>query len=447
MAARPHADGNQVAARERLIDMTTARRSLFVPILMLLALVAAACGDSDETISAGGSTDAPIGLDGREFWSVDVTENGATRLLVDGTRITLRFSGDSVGASAGCNSMGGQFTLDGGMLVVDGMGSTEMGCDPARHAQDEFVATVLTQRPAMTLDGDSLILATETVTIELLDREVANPDRPILGTSWVVTGFIDGQSASSYAVETAGWFVFTDESTMNGYDGCNAFGRNVEVSDGSTGGPISGDAEFQFGSITGEEEELCTDLTASYVAAYRALFDTGDATAKIEGDNLTIVNGNGVGITAKANDGPLPDEDAGAAPSAPGGGDLEGEALVAALNLRQFIAESIVENGEPRPIASGTRIAFQLREDEISINAGCNRLSGPIEFDGIHLVLASLAATVMGCEDEREDQDAFIEEFMWGAPAVSIDGGRMVLATDAVTISFVEEIPADPAEE
>ena len=94
--------------------------------------------------------------------------------------------------------------------------------------------------------------------------------------------------------------MFTDQSTLNGFDGCNGFGMNVEVSDGSTGGPISGDAEFQFGSITGEEEELCTGLTADYVASYRMLFATGDATADIKGDQLTIVNGDGVGLTARA---------------------------------------------------------------------------------------------------------------------------------------------------
>ena len=96
--------GNQRGIGERHIDMTTSRRFLLA-LLAGVVVLAAACGDSDETISAsGGGADAP-GVDGREFWSVDVTENGSPRELVEGTRITLRFDGDQLGASAGCNSI------------------------------------------------------------------------------------------------------------------------------------------------------------------------------------------------------------------------------------------------------------------------------------------------------------------------------------------------------
>ena len=71
------------------------------------------------------------------------------------------------------------------------MAMTEMRCNPQRHAQDHFVLSVLGMKPRVTLVGDELVLATEAMTINLVDRSVADPDLPIIGTSCIVTGLID----------------------------------------------------------------------------------------------------------------------------------------------------------------------------------------------------------------------------------------------------------------
>ncbi len=78
-----------------------------------------------------------------------MTENGQPKPLVAGTRITLNFVADGhrLGAQAGCNQMGGPASFEGGHLVVDDLATTEMGCDPPRHAQDEWLARFLTSRP------------------------------------------------------------------------------------------------------------------------------------------------------------------------------------------------------------------------------------------------------------------------------------------------------------
>src|SRR3990172_6688727 len=111
-------------------------RSLIV--VVVLGLLTVACAAT----APGGS------LDGREFLSTSVTDGGAVRQLVPGTRISLRFDDDRIGASAGCNIMGGTYRLDGGRLLVEGGAMTEMGCDEARSAQDNWLFGFLGSDPA-----------------------------------------------------------------------------------------------------------------------------------------------------------------------------------------------------------------------------------------------------------------------------------------------------------
>lgn len=280
---------------------------VFVAGLVLLVL--AACG-SDATgptdpADPDGSTGAVAGgkaladqLRGREFWSVDVVDNGAPRALVEGTRITLRFEDDRIGVSAGCNSIGGTASFDGDRLVATELFMTEMGCDPERHAQDQFVIEVLSAGPAVTVEGDDLSLETDAVTMRFLDAEIANPDRPLVGTAWTVTGFEDSETATAFGVARDASLAFGDDSTLRGFDGCADFEAAVEIADGSIGGPVEGDGELQFGPVAWTPIEECPD--AEYVAMVRRVFDAGSATFTIDGTNLRVIGPDGFGLTARA---------------------------------------------------------------------------------------------------------------------------------------------------
>ncbi len=257
--------------------------------LCLLALLATSCSSDDDS-DAG----IPTALEGREFWSTWVTIGGESKELIDNTCVVLRFNGNQIGASAGCNSMGGTLKLKGSTLTVTNLFMTEMGCDPGRHEQDDFVATTLLASPTAKLDSNDLTLTTGNVTIQLLDASVANPDREIIGNLWAVTGFIDGQTVSSFAVDVPGHLVFHENSTLTGFDGCANFSAPIEISDGSTGGPVKGDGEMQFGPIDRAPAADCAN--PGYAEAFHQLFATGGATFTINGANLTIVNARGVGV-------------------------------------------------------------------------------------------------------------------------------------------------------
>jgi heat shock protein HslJ len=208
-------------------------RTKLTTTLLLLALALAGCGRG--TVSQAGTAGATDGEPwGRTFLSASVTENGQPRPLVTGTRITLNFveDGHRLGAQAGCNSMGGQASFAGGRMVVGDLATTEMGCDPPRHAQDEWLARFLTSRPEWSRDGSNLTLDNGTTRIVLEDKKVADPDRPLRGTKWVVDTIVDGESASSVPAGAEAFVAFGDGPDRNrftGNTGCNGMGGNSVV--------------------------------------------------------------------------------------------------------------------------------------------------------------------------------------------------------------------------
>ncbi len=161
------------------------------------SLVLTAC--ASETSGAGGSGEAPDDdpalaygdLDGRTFVSTQVTQGGKPYRFASNAPIQLGFDRSTLSANAGCNSLYGEGRLDGDLLVIGGMGGTDMGCKPALMKQDEWLAKFLTAQPTVELDGDELTVSSGATTIELLDDEAANPDLALTGTRWVLEAFGD----------------------------------------------------------------------------------------------------------------------------------------------------------------------------------------------------------------------------------------------------------------
>ena len=143
---------------------------------LCLAVLTSACASGGGGGPAGGDGQGGPQLDGRTFLSTEVTENGAPRQLVDGTRIRLRFEAGRLNADAGCNQLSGEYTVDGTALVVGQLAMTEMACMPsARAEQDTWFAELLGSRPTVTLSGDTLVLTGGSSEVTLLDRAGRRP--------------------------------------------------------------------------------------------------------------------------------------------------------------------------------------------------------------------------------------------------------------------------------
>lgn len=273
--------------------------------LALLALIVvatvSACGDDDASVDTGGGAAALAA----EYLSIEVTEAGAPRPLVEGTVISLRFDDGRVGASLGCNQLGAGYELDGDRLVVEELSTTEMGCDPERHAQDEWFAGILQSEPTVVVDGDTVTLTSGETVVRFVDREVAEPDRELVGTTWEVDGFADGQepddAAMSMAVDPPGIVRFEERGFVTGDDGCNGFGFGETDGEATEGlrFEVDGD-EVVFTGAPVRELQACPDLEEYVDRFWAALSGTVDWS--IDADRLTLVGEDGRVVTFRATD-------------------------------------------------------------------------------------------------------------------------------------------------
>jgi heat shock protein HslJ len=249
---------------------------------MLAALVA--CGPN---VGAGGGSD--MELDGRTFLSVSATTNGQPHELVAGTQVRITFDDGRIGANAGCNQMSGGYEVDGATLVVDSLATTEMGCDPPRHAQDQWLAGLLTGRPTVTLAGDDLTLTTATDELRLRDRRVADPDRPLTGTEWRVESIVTRDAVSSVAGGEEATFTFSADGRVTGNTGCNQFSGPYEHTTDT----------ITFGAVA-MTKKACAGGADVMERAVVKLFDGRPVAYQIEADRLTLTNPDGDGLQLRA---------------------------------------------------------------------------------------------------------------------------------------------------
>jgi heat shock protein HslJ len=263
--------------------------------MLLLALALGACGRGE--VSQAGAANPGAGGEepwGRTFLSTSVTENGQPKPLVAGTRITLNFMADGhrLGAQAGCNQMGGPASFEGGRLVVGDLSSTMMGCDPPRHAQDEWLARFLTSRPEWSRSGSTLTLDNGTTRIVLEDREVADPDRPLRGTTWVVDTIVDRDTASSVPAGVEAYLTFEDDNRFGGNTGCNGMGGHSVVRQATS--------TITFSEVI-TTKMACDDDRMRVERAVLATLD-GDVAYGIDADVLRLDGPGGHGLRLRAAD-------------------------------------------------------------------------------------------------------------------------------------------------
>ncbi len=215
-------------------------------------------------------------LAGKTYLSQTVT--GIT--LADGAVVRISFNDGRISVSGGCNGMGADVAFEGDTLTVGPMMSTQMACDQPLMDQDGAVAAFLAADPTATVDGDTLTLTSGDVTMTLLDREVADPDRPLADTAWTVTGVISSDAISSgWGSAVATLTIVDGQAQVN--TGCNSGFATVTVDEAA--GTIT------FGPLALTKKMCDDDAMRLEQEVSRVL--TGTATYTIEAGSLTLMNG------------------------------------------------------------------------------------------------------------------------------------------------------------
>ena len=207
--------------------------------------------------------------------------------LPEQSSLRLQFDAGQLGVSGGCNLIGGAYSFDGDVLVVDEMIQTEMACDQPLMDLDQAMIELLTSRPTAALADDVLTLTSGETSLTLREEAAL----PLEGTTWTVTGIVDADSVSSVPGDGIATLVFHD-GQVDVQSGCN-----------SGSGPATiGETEIEFGAIS-TTRMACADELMELETAVLTVLD-GTATFAIEGSSMQLQNGDhGLELSGSADPG------------------------------------------------------------------------------------------------------------------------------------------------
>ncbi|GAA5053714.1 META domain-containing protein [Nocardia callitridis] len=255
----------------------------FGPIVLLALSAIAGCGSGHS--SSHPDKETPVG---RTFVSTEV--DGAP--IPGGGPLTLTFTADRVTADAGCNKHSGMVTLDDHKLRVSGLASTLMACPGDREGADEWLSGLLNADPGWHLDDARLTLTGNDgrTVVTMLDKKVAQPDRPLRGSPWTVTGLItpDAQIRSRTIDEAQPTLTIAEDGAVSGKAGCNRLTGKADMSDNTV--------TFHVATT----KMMCSPEVMEVERSVLRALD-GKTTATVDAEVLTLRNDNGNGLTLRAS--------------------------------------------------------------------------------------------------------------------------------------------------
>ncbi|MFI6217994.1 META domain-containing protein [Nocardia brasiliensis] len=254
----------------------------FGPIVLLAVLAINACSSGDSNSPANPPDQT---LMGRTFVSTGVEGSP----IPGGGPLRLTFKDNRVSADAGCNTHSGAVALAEQKLVVSSLASTLMACGGDRQGADEWLSGLLNSQPAWQLDGPKLTLKSDNLTVTMLDKKVAEPDKPLRGTTWIVTALLtpEAQIRSQAIDDVKPTLTIATDGKVSGTAGCNTMN----------------------GSATGTDPELTFRIATTRMACAPEVMEVeqavlkaldGKATATVDANALTIKNENGNGLVLHA---------------------------------------------------------------------------------------------------------------------------------------------------
>lgn len=275
-----------------------------MPIL-LFSMLAACSGKSqdsgelqDTDSNPGADTDTNSDTDSDTNTSDDSPFAGLDYVLTDAQGYTpvsqaiyLTFpSGAEFQFHGDCNTFYGAFSINGNTFNAGNIGGTEMGCDNALLAEDEWLVSFFYSQPTFDLRQNSLVLESNGVILTFGDRDDEEPV-PFEETLWIIDTFIDGDAASAYNLTSV-------PSVRFGLDG------QIDLNTGCNGGlgEYTLDGETLSVNMTTYTDAFCSDENAQNAESIIVSVFMGPTVAvEASETRITLTNGNR-GISAYASE-------------------------------------------------------------------------------------------------------------------------------------------------
>jgi heat shock protein HslJ len=92
-------------------------------------------------------------------------------------------------------------------------------------------------------------------------------------------------------------------------------------------------------------------------------------------------------------------------------------------------------------LVEDTSVTLSFESDRVSASAGCNTFSGAASWDDGTLSLGDdeLAATMMACSPEQQEQDDWLTEFLASSPDLALDRSTLTLGDDMSGMTLDEQ--------
>lgn len=263
-----------------------------IAVALLLSLSACGTGRGAGPGSGAGSPDLPVA--GTSWTIAAATVDGVRSVAPDGAQLEFRKNGQA-GGTSGCNRFTADVAVKGDTLTVSLGAVTAMGCPADRQRFETALLKAFTGELKGKQTGASLVLASADGrnTLEL----TAEPDAPLLGTTWKIDGLVsggdDGDTASSLPAGsgTKARLVLGADGRATGNLGCNNFSAAVHVDEKARTVTVEGPAATTRMICTGPQMALETRL-------YELL--DGPLTYRLNHRTLTLTDASGEGLTATA---------------------------------------------------------------------------------------------------------------------------------------------------
>lgn len=93
-------------------------------------------------------------------------------------------------------------------------------------------------------------------------------------------------------------------------------------------------------------------------------------------------------------------------------------------------------------LVEGSTIELGFETDVLGARAGCNSLSGGYTIADGTLDVATMASTMMACDDALMEQDQWLSEFLTSGPDIALDGDTLTLTGSDTTVTLATVQPA-----
>jgi heat shock protein HslJ len=381
-----------------------------VTVTSLLLLAVLLCGCTGQ-IPVGPPPPSPVPGAGADLpgtsWVLTGYDDGSGTLLpvISGSEITAAFDSDGrISGSAGCNSYGGSYVVNGSGITIGPLATTLMECtDPAGVADQETAYLAALQSAASyRTSTDRLELAAASGAVVLVFAP-APPESPgtLTEKTWQLTAYADGEGNQvSVHAGTEVTAFFGGDGMITGSAGCNRYFAPYNLNgSGISVGPVGSTRMFC------STPEGVMEQERAYLAALEEA-----SLVSVQGDALTIRDGEGMTLLTF----------------------VSGTSASSSLAGSAWTLQQLKETGDGlTDVIPGTTITLAFPDDvNLEGSGGCNRYAATFAREGNRISIGPIAVTQMYCsvpEGAMEQENTYLA-LLKSTRGFSVEGDRLTFS-------------------